>query len=155
MKTSDPKEIAKAIEAKLKEISESQILIGIPKEAMQTKDGKTFYLADIARVNNFGSKSRNIPARPFGTTLMPRFGKKIADFYKKEIATVLKGKRKLKAALNRIGFVAAGYMKQNLSTGKWKPNAPITIKMKGSAKPLIDTGQMRQAITWVIRKKKK
>lgn len=166
MKTSDPKEITKALEGKLKEIAESQIFVGIPKEATQQKDGETFYLADIATINNFGSKSKNIPARPFGTTLMAKYGKQISDFYKKEIAEALKGKRTVKAALNRIGFVASGFMKQNLSTGKWKPNAPITIhggwmrrggksfyiKGKKSAKPLIDIGQMRQSITWVIKR---
>lgn len=168
MKTSDPKEIMKALEEKLKEIAQTDILVGIPKEATQQKDGETFYLADIATINNFGSKSKNIPARPFGTTLMPRYGKRIMDFYRKEVAEALKGKRKVKVALNRVGLTAAGFMKTNLSAGKWKPNAPITIhggwmnrggksfyvKGKGSAHPLIDIGQMRQSITWILRKKK-
>lgn len=150
--TTDPKEITKKLEEKLKEISESQIFVGIPKDATETKDGHTFYLADIAYVNNFGSKSKNIPPRPFGTTLMPRYGKRISDFYQKEIADVLKGKRTVKQALNRVGFTAAGFMKRNLSAGKWQANSPVTVAMKGSAHPLIDTGQMRQSITWLVKK---
>lgn len=33
----------------------------------------------------------------------------------------------------------------------WAPNSPRTIKVKGSAKPLIDTGELRKSITYVIR----
>lgn len=32
----------------------------------------------------------------------------------------------------------------------WPPNAPSTIKRKGSDKPLIDTGQLRKAMTYVV-----
>lgn len=31
--------------------------------------------------------------------------------------------------------------------GKWKPNSPITIAIKGSDSPLIDTGELRKSIT--------
>lgn len=33
----------------------------------------------------------------------------------------------------------------------WPPNAPETIKEKGSDKPLIDTGELRKSITYVLR----
>ena len=32
----------------------------------------------------------------------------------------------------------------------WAPNAPSTIRRKGSAQPLIDTGELRKAITYVV-----
>jgi hypothetical protein len=37
----------------------------------------------------------------------------------------------------------------------WPPNAPSTIKRKGSSQPLVDSGAMRDAITWVIGEKTK
>jgi hypothetical protein len=30
------------------------------------------------------------------------------------------------------------------------PNSPVTIALKGSSKPLIDTGEMRGAVTWKV-----
>lgn len=36
----------------------------------------------------------------------------------------------------------------------WPANAESTIKQKGSDQPLIDTGELRKAITYVVRKKK-
>jgi len=37
---------------------------------------------------------------------------------------------------------------------KWAPNSPRTVEEKGSDKPLIDTGELRKAITYVIRERK-
>lgn len=34
----------------------------------------------------------------------------------------------------------------------WAPNSPLTIARKGSSKPLIDKGELRNAITYTIRK---
>lgn len=168
IKTSNPKEMFAELEKNLAELASKDILVGIPKEATNEKDGKTFYLADIAFLQNYGSysekenrhltgdeakESGKIPPRPFGSTLIENFGEKIRKFYQKEVKESLKGKRSMKQALNRVGFIAAGFMKQNLSTGNWEPNAESTIAKKGSSKPLIDTGEMRRAITWVLRKK--
>ena len=34
-----------------------------------------------------------------------------------------------------------------------EPNAPSTIRKKGSDKPLIDTGRLRQSVNYVIKPK--
>lgn len=36
--------------------------------------------------------------------------------------------------------------------GNWAPNSPLTIAQKGSAMPLIDTGKLRQSITYEVQK---
>jgi hypothetical protein len=38
--------------------------------------------------------------------------------------------------------------------GTWTPNSPITTKHKGSSKPLIDTGNLRNHISYEIEEKK-
>ena len=40
-----------------------------------------------------------------------------------------------------------GAMKLKFTDGTLTPNAPSTIKKKGSSRPLIDTGQLRQSIS--------
>lgn len=37
--------------------------------------------------------------------------------------------------------------------GEWQPNAPVTIRKKGSEDPLIDTGDFRRRITYEIEEK--
>lgn len=52
----------------------------------------------------------------------------------------------------------AGMLGQNIArdwftnpANGWAPNSPITARRKGSERPLIDSGEMRQAITYVVR----
>jgi hypothetical protein len=57
------------------------------------------------------------------------------------------------AALEDVGTYASGKVKAWFTDAKngWAPNAPSTIKRKGSAQPLIDTGTLRDSITFVVR----
>ena len=150
MKTKNPEDLTRALKKRLKQIQETQLKIGIPKEETGTdSDGNTTYLADIAFENNYGSKSKNIPARRFGTTTVPRYEEKINKVVKLWLGDAVEGRLEVADAFDRIGFTTAGYMKKNLTQGEWKGNAEYTIKKKGSDQPLIDTGQLRQSITWL------
>lgn len=55
-------------------------------------------------------------------------------------------------AINQLGNVIQGMVQRKIVNGPFKPNAPSTIKRKGSARPLIDTGRLRQSIRYVIQK---
>jgi hypothetical protein len=43
-----------------------------------------------------------------------------------------------------------GVIKQRIANGIAPPNSPYTIARKGSSKPLIDTGQLRNSITYQV-----
>jgi len=46
--------------------------------------------------------------------------------------------------------MAQGIVQEYMTNLKSPANAPSTIKRKGSANPLIDTGQQRQSVTYSI-----
>ena len=50
-------------------------------------------------------------------------------------------------ALEILGNKAEGDMKATIGRGHFVPNAPNTIKQKGSSQPLIDTGRMRNSVS--------
>jgi hypothetical protein len=52
--------------------------------------------------------------------------------------------------LGRLGAYFVGDIKQRIARGILPPNSPATIARKGSSKPLIDTGQLRNSITSVV-----
>lgn len=54
--------------------------------------------------------------------------------------------------LEQIGVSAEGAVKQYIRDLKDPPNAPSTIKKKGSDNPLIDTGAMMQSVTYKIQR---
>lgn len=57
------------------------------------------------------------------------------------------------AALNQLGNVVQGMVQRKIVDGPFVPNSPATIKRKKSSKPLIDTGNLRQSIRYVIERK--
>ena len=51
----------------------------------------------------------------------------------------------------QLALVAQGDVQLNIARGNWAPNAKSTIKQKGSSKPLIDTGKMRQSVKGIVK----
>lgn len=90
-----------------------------------------------------------VPERPFmRTTLKSRRGA-YRDAMKQSASAILLGKVSMAVILNRLGILAQGDIQATIgSIGP--PNSPVTIARKGSSTPLIDTGEMRQRVTWSL-----
>lgn len=56
----------------------------------------------------------------------------------------------LDMALNKVGLVAVGFVQKYMTDLRSPPNAASTIKKKGSSNPLIDSGALRQSVTYKI-----
>lgn len=93
-----------------------------------------------------GPHTINIPARPW---LVP--GVRSADQqYLDIIATGIENRTAIETILNQLGVVAQGAVQKYMVELKTPPNAPSTIRKKGSSNPLIDTGALRQSVTYTI-----
>lgn len=62
-------------------------------------------------------------------------------------------KMPLNTALNQVGNAIEGMIKTKIRDGPFNPNSSATIKRKGSSRPLIDTGHLRQSIRYKILRK--
>ncbi len=119
--------------------------------------GMKYSKAHSLYIREHGSPMMSVPPRP---VLQPAIeankeaiGKQIAMASK---ASLQGEPNECEAYLNKAGVVASSAAKgwfENPSNG-WPPNAPQTIRRKGSNQPLIDTGEMRKAITYVVRNRK-
>ena len=54
--------------------------------------------------------------------------------------------------LKEIAPVVRDFIVENIKKGDHKPNSPMTKSLKGSSKPLMDTGQLRASITYIVNK---
>ena len=104
-------------------------------------------------IHSKGSSMFAVPPRPIIEPAIEANKKVIEAELKLAAAAALSGD---KAATERH-LRLAGMTAQNVvrawftdSRNHWPPNAPSTIKRKGSDKPLIDTGQLRKAMTYVV-----
>lgn len=108
--------------------------------------------ASLAYIHEHGSPAANIPARPFLNPGIRQAEARTTQIFRNMAQRVLNGDvNALEQGLNLVGQVAVGEVQRKIVTGPFVPNKPSTIARKGSSRPLIDTGQMRQAVTYVIR----
>lgn len=106
----------------------------------------------VAAVNNYGSQSMGIPARPF---MQEGAKAAIAGDAGSVAATLVpllnQGKITVAEILRQMGPYAEASFKGVFTGVAWTPNADYTVKKKGSSQPLIDTALLRNTLTHVVR----
>lgn len=126
-----------------------KVAVGFPRSKA---DG-----ADIMKAiyNEFGTRGGGwggpTPERPFMRNAMRNNKAKYQAAMRKSAAKILQGETSLSTVLNKLGALAQGDIQSEITTLKTPANSPVTIARKGSSNPLIDTGSMRQSVTWEIR----
>lgn len=108
----------------------------------------------VATVNNYGSQSMGIPARPFMqegavAALAGDAGKVAAEL----VPLLNKGKITPAQILEEMGPYAEASFKEVFTGVAWPDNSEYTVMKKGSSQPLIDTGLLRGSLTYVVRKR--
>lgn len=145
-----------------------RVLVGYP-DGKSEADGTPVAL--VAATHEFGSPSQGIPERP---TLRPGIQRKMPQLVRLNrinLIKVLRGQMTMRDALGQLGNMAVGAVKEEIDKGNHAPLAPATIARrrakrskgwnakldKAAAKsggtidrPLIDSGQMRQSVTYII-----
>lgn len=133
---------------------------GVRKESMRDEmqahidAGMKYSAAHSLYVQSHGSPLWQIPPRPVLEPAIKANKKPIANQLKKSYEAALDGNmQEAENCLQKAGMIgenaAKGWFEN--PANKWPPNSPKTIAKKGSDSPLIDTGEMRKAITYVIR----
>lgn len=118
--------------------------------------GMKYSKAHELYLQSHGSPMYHVPPRPVLEPAIASQKEAIGKLISAASKSALEGKpAQCEANLNKAGMVAVSAARgwfENPANG-WPPNAPYTIKKKGSSQPLIDTGEMRKAITYVVRDK--
>lgn len=140
-----------------------EVLIGIPESEDARKaseDGAPIGNAEIGYIQETGSPANNLPARPF---LMPGVEKALPQAInqlKRGGERALSGESTAAdTALHAAGLIAQSSVRATIVAVIPPPLAESTIKARQrrgrtGTTPLLDTGQLRNAVTYVIRKKK-
>ena len=105
---------------------------------------------DIAIWNEFGT--RRIPERPFMRNTVRNHRTRYLTILRSSASRIVMGLTTLPVVLNKLGIQVQGDIQDEITTFRDPPNAPSTIKAKGSSNPLIDIGTMRQSVTWIVEK---
>jgi hypothetical protein len=140
----------KRINAILKQLSKMKAHVGVPGGATPPVDanGKPLgiSMAELAYIHEKGAPANKIPSRPFMHQTKRRVEKKFVRLLSNGYKRAVKGAN-AEGILRMIGVAYEGEMKKSFVAEVFVENSKATIKRKGSSRPLIDTGALRQSIT--------
>lgn len=160
----------------LRQLGNREVLVGIPEDA-SGRDDVPFGNAGIGYINEYGSPVQNIPPRPHLVPGVKSAEEQTVPQLKAAAQAALDGNAAgAEKALNRAGMLAVNGVRRYMTITGFTPLADSTVEARARrgregaamelarraagkppgtelAKPLIDTGQYRRAITHVVRDK--
>lgn len=143
-------------------LRDSFVMVGLPgvgsPPAIETvyQDGKAvgtrpsgMTVAALGVIHEYGSPSNNIPSRPFMRQTWGRSRWATLGIIRQMYLQITSPSKKMsiRQALGVIGAFYEGRVKDTLVNGTFAPLKRATVVRKGSSKPLIDTGLMRNSVT--------
>lgn len=134
----------------IKKLSRLECHVGFQKSKKQSEnkeDEKEVDICDIAAWNELGTV--NIPSRPFIRNSVDKHQQEITAMCKAQIQRLAEGAT-AQDILTKIGVYQVGLIKKEIIDGDFLPNKDSTIKRKKSDTPLIDTGRLRNSVSYVI-----
>ena len=126
------------------EVDADQIQIAIWNHFGTSGSGKGF---KTKRGGGFGGP---IPERPFLSNAMRNHRADYRSEMKRSARKVLRGETAIRTVLKSLGQTAMQDVQKEMISLSSPPNSPVTIALKGSSNPLIDQGNLRDAVTWKV-----
>lgn len=152
--------------AAVRALTTKEVLVGIPdtdaprtEEEAEAKKGEPINNATIGYINEFGSPAANIPERPHLRPGVEDVRDRIANKLVQGAKKALDGDKEAGAkALEAVGLIAQSAVRKKIEAGPFTPLAPATLanrraRGRTGEKPLQDTGQYRNSITYVVAPK--
>lgn len=107
-------------------------------------------VAYVATIQEFGTP--RIPARPFMRPAVADHGQEWLDQLADGARVSLNGGLSASDVLELVALGAAGNVAEKIQAVTSPPLSPVTVKRKGFAKPLVDTGQMLGSVTGKVER---
>lgn len=114
--------------------------------------GMPYSAAYALYIHSHGSPLWRIPPRPVLEPAVEKYKKYLENPLKQAAIDVLDG-RDPDNSLHHAGMMAQNFVHKWFRDpdNHWPANAESTVKMKGSDRPMIDKGELRRAITYVVK----
>jgi len=143
----------KQVMKRAEQLNQLQLVAGIPNDETSREDSGEITNAELGIIHEWGAPEKGIPERSFMRSTMSEERENLGRLSKTQIALCLEGNTSPHDVFATIGVYLQGKIVEKITDGEFEPNNENTVKRKGSSKPLIDTGQLRGAITYEVREK--
>lgn len=156
----------------LKGLSEKNVYVGVPSSS-NASAGDGMNMATLLKIHEFGAriqvteKMRGylaysglflkkttgfivIPERSVLRSTFSENASAYVELLKDNIPRAIATGRTAEDVLNLLGNKVSNDVKLKFGYGL-KPNHPFTVQRKGSSAPLVDSGELRNSITWEVK----
>lgn len=158
-KSIDVKKLMKA----LKSLPHKNVLVGIPSDKSNRKaevgEKADITNAELGYIHEYGAPEKNIPARPFLIPGVEEVKPQVIKYFKEAGKAAVEGNiTQIEKYFHMAGLAAQNTVRAKINNGDFEPLSEVTLRLRRSrgrtgTRPLIDTGQLRNSITYVIRNK--
>ena len=137
----------KGIKSLFNRLDKGTVDVGILASEGKHQDSEST-VAEIGYKHEFGLVG--MPERSFIRSTINGQARDIKTVIRSQYKKVLDGSITTKEGLGILGSFTAGLIQEKFTDNDWAPNSEKTQAKKGSATPLIDTGQLRQSISFKV-----
>jgi len=126
------------------------VRVGFPSGGPRDPESE-ISVAEKAIFNEYGSNNGRVPPRPFMRQTVGLTHETLKALKAGLISRIYRKVTDARGAMGTIGEWYSDQIRYTITTaGTFVPNAISTIERKGSTKPLIDTKQMMNSITYKV-----
>lgn len=164
----------RAFMERVRQVGEFGVVVGAPGDVRQTEtppaaDAITITTAgppkvappatltqgQLLAIHEYGDPSRGIPERSVLRSTLREQRARALDMLTSEVQAHLANEKiPVEKFFARIALLLEAEVKRKFGSSELAPNTRATIKAKGSAKPLIDSGELRRSIEGKVIKLK-
>lgn len=144
----------KKLAKKLGKGSRSSVKVGVlsnKRGGQKHPDGK-ISMVELAAIHEFGSPAAGIPERSFIRSTIKDEKDRITKLTGKIAESIIDDKRTFHQGLSVLGTKVKDMIKNNVMQGAGisPSNSPATVALKGSSRPLVDTGRLIGAVDYQV-----
>lgn len=132
-------------------VEKQRILMGVPKDTSENREiddeNEPINNAELLAIHEHGTIDGRIPARPLLEPVIEQEKEYIKKSFQKYISLINNNEgSKAELVLDQLAIYIEGKLVEYFDKNDWVANAPSTIARKGSARPLIDSGDLRRSL---------
>lgn len=149
----------RSVLASIKRATRENVLVGVPYYHTARPGEHGISNADLGYIHEFGAPAANIPARPFLVPGVLDARKQATSLMADGLSDEMAGQRgAAHISMHKAGLIAVNHVRQTITDGVKPSLSEVTLRIrleKGrtGTTPLLDSGQLRNSITYVIRNK--
>lgn len=143
----------KKLDKKLKEAEKTKVRIGVlaSKGGSEAKESG-ITLAELAAIHEYGSPAAGIAERSFIRRTFKENTKELNSITAKILKKIIEDGMPVEKALAILGAWGAAEIQKRVTQGEHipPPLKPATVVAKNSTRPLVDTKQLINSVSWEL-----